>query len=157
MACRNTTVNVSAAPAAASRVSVSHRPGATAKPANAAPHTPTVHSIPRPYRRIRLTGPEKTALTRPPSPIAAVSRPSVRGLPPNRSALIAGNRATGSPKTVAFRSARNAPARTWLRRMNEAPSATARMPGRTGAPWARVAGSRTTPASAAPKLSASIR
>ena len=62
--------------------------------------------------------------------MAVVNRPSVRGSPPNRSALIAGNRATGRAKTVAARSARNAPLITWLRRIKPIPSATARGPGR---------------------------
>src|SRR5579862_2605055 len=117
---RNTTVKTSAAPATASRPSVSHRPGATANPAKAAPHTATAHTVARPWRTVRPTGPENATLTRPPRPIAAVNRPSVAGLPPNRSALIAGNSATGRPKTVALRSARNAPASTWLRRMRPA-------------------------------------
>src|SRR5215831_1050651 len=130
MAPRNTTVKVSAAPATASRLSVGHRPGATANPANAAPHTATVHSIARPCRDTCLTGPENAALDSPPTPMAVVNRPSVRGSPPNRSALIAGNRAAGRPKMVALRSARNAPASTLLLRMKPIPSATARGLGR---------------------------
>jgi len=145
---RNTTVNASAAPATASRPSVSPRPGATAKPAKAAPQTATVASIARPWRAMCPTDPENAAPARPPAPLAVVNRPSVRGSPPNRAALIAGNSATGRPKTVALRSARNAPAITWLRRMNPMPSATARGPGRAGAPD-RIAGILATPYSAA--------
>ena len=104
-----------------------------------------------------LTGPENAALTSPPRPMAAVNRPSVRGLPPNRSALIAGNRAMGRPKTVALRSARNAPASTWLRRMKPIPSATARGPGRGAPACGRMAGSLATPYSAAVKLTVSRR
>ena len=69
-----------------------------------------------------FTGPDSTAVTMPPTPIAAVISPRVRGSPPNRSALIAGNSDSGRAKNVAFRSVRNAPARTWLRLMNESPS-----------------------------------
>ena len=104
-----------------------------------------------------LIGPEKAALASPPRPMAAVNRPSVRGLPPNRSALIAGKRATGRPKMVALRSARNAPASTWLRRMKLIPSATARGPGRGALPCGRMAGSLATAYRAAAKLTASRR
>ncbi len=157
MAPRNTTVKVSAAPATASRLSVSHKLEATANPAKAAPHTAVAASIARPWRETCLMGPDNAALTRPPTPMAAVNRPSVRGLPPNRSALIAGKRAMGRPKTVALRSARNAPASTWLRRMKLIPSATARGPGRTAPPCGRIAGSLATPYRAAAKLIASMR
>jgi hypothetical protein len=122
---RSTTVTVSAAPATASDSSVSHRPGATAKTANAAPHTVTETSIARPCLVTCVSGPDSTAVTRPPTPIAVVNNPRVRGSPPNRAALIAGNSETGSPKNVALRSARNAPASTGLRRMNEIPATTA--------------------------------
>jgi hypothetical protein len=37
-----------------------------------------------------LSGPDSTAVTMPPTPTAAVNSPSVRGSPPNRSALSAG-------------------------------------------------------------------
>ena len=117
----------------------------------------TVHSMARPWRTRWPTGPENAALTRPPTPMAVVNRPSVRGSPPNRSALIAGNRATGRPKTVAFRSARNAPPITWLRPMKPIPSATARGPGRAAPPDGRIAGSLAIPYSAAAKLTVSAR
>src|SRR5262245_66534480 len=107
MADLNTTVKVSAAPATASRASASHSPGASAKPAKAAPQRAAEHSIARPRREMWPTGPENIELIRPPTPIAAVNRPSVDGLPPKRSALIAGNSAAGSPKTVALRSVRS--------------------------------------------------
>jgi hypothetical protein len=112
MAPRNTTVNTSAAPATASMTRVSHSAPAIAKPANAAPQMATAISMTRPCRSIRPTGPDSTPLTRPPTPMAVVNRPRVRGSSPYRSALMAGNSATGSPKTVAFRSARNAPSST---------------------------------------------
>ena len=75
---RNTTVKASAAPAMASRPSVSHRPGATANPAKAAPQMTTVTSMARPWRSMWLTGPENAVLTRPPVPTAVANRPSVR-------------------------------------------------------------------------------
>ena len=150
-------MKASAAPATASRLSVSHRLGATANPAKAAPQMATVHNIARPGRVTCLSGPDKAALARPPTPIAVVNRPSVAGLPPNRSALIAGKRATGRPNTVALRSARNAPASTWLRRMKLTPSATARGPGRVALGRGRIAGSLATPYRAAAKLIASMR
>ncbi len=53
----------------------------------------------------------------------------MRGSPPNRSALIAGNSDTGSAKKVAFTSARNAPHSTGVRRMNDSPSSGQREPG----------------------------
>ena len=81
--------------------------------------------------------------------MAVVNSPSVRGSPPKRSALMAGNSATGSANTVADRSARNAPASTWLCRMNRIPSATARGPSRGRSPGGRSVGSRPTPYSAA--------
>jgi hypothetical protein len=68
-----------------------------------------------------------------------------------------GKRATGRPKTVALRSARNAPASTWLRRMKLIPSATARGPGRGALPCGRMAGSLATVYRAAAKLTASRR
>ena len=136
---------------------VSHSVGATAKPAKAAPQIATAPSIARPCRWIRPTGPDSAAVTRPPTPIAAVNRPSVRGSPPKRSALIAGNKATGRPKMVAFRSARNAPRRIRLRPMNRRPSATARSPGRAAPAVRGRAGSRATPYSEQAKLAASVR
>ncbi len=153
---RNTTVKASAAPARASRPSVSHRPGATAKPANAAPQMATAHSMARPWRTMWVIRPENATLARPPTPMAVANRPSVRGSPPKRAALIAGNRDTGRPKTVAFRSVRNAPPMTWLRRMKPTPSTTARGPGRAGVPG-RIAGSLAIPYSAAAKLTVSAR
>ena len=63
-----------------------------------------------PCRDRCFSGPDSTAVTRPPTPTAVVNSPSVRGSPPNRAALIAGNSETGRPKNVALRSARNAPA-----------------------------------------------
>ena len=108
-------------------------------------------------RTLRI-GPENTELIRPPTPIAEVNRPSVVGLPPNRSALMAGTSATGSASTVAFRSARNAPASTWLRRMKVIPSAAARQPGQAEPGCGGMStGSRATPYKAPPKLIASIR
>src|SRR5215472_5206589 len=149
------TVKASAAPAVASRLSVSQRVGATANPANAAPQIVTVHSIARPGREIRATGPDSAALTSPPTPIAAVNRPSVRGLPPKRSALIAGNSATGRPKIVAFRSARKVTGRTWLRRMYRTPATTARGPGLGAVADGRIAGSLPTPYREPAKVAAS--
>jgi len=79
---RKTTVKVSAAPAMASMTRVSHNVEMTAKPAKAAPQTATAQSIARPCRTMRPTGPDSAAVTRPPTPIAVVNRPSVRGSPP---------------------------------------------------------------------------
>lgn len=129
---RNTTVNVSAAPATPSASSVSHSQPDTANTANAAPHTVTATSIARPCRDTRPTGPDAAALTMPPTPIAAENSPSVRGSPPNRSALIAGNNASGSPKNVAFRSARKAPARILSCQINERPAPMAASGARSG-------------------------
>ena len=93
-----------------------------------------------------FSGPANTALTRPPTPIAVMNRPRVRGLPPNLSALIAGNSDTGSAKNVAFTSARNAPHSAGVRRMNASPSSVSASPDRGGpssaagsSPAARVA------------------
>ena len=154
---RKTTVKVSAAPAMASMSRVSHKVPAIAKPANAAPQTATPASMARPCRVIRPTGPDSVALIRPPTPIAAVNRPSVRGFPPKRSALMAGNSATGRPKMVAFRSARKAPMRTWVRPIYLTPATTERTPRRAPAAASGSAGSRATPYRAAAKLAASMR
>ncbi len=88
----------------------------------------------RPCRVACFSGPANTALTRPPTPIAVMNSPRVRGLPPNRSALIAGNSDTGSAKNVAFTSARNAPHSTGVRRMNASPSSVSASPDRGRAP-----------------------
>jgi hypothetical protein len=154
---RNTTVTVSATPAMASVTRLSHNVLAIAKAAKAAPQTATAQSIARPCRAMRPTGPDSAALTRPPTPTAVVSRPSVRGSAPKRSALMAGNSATGRPKTVADRSARNAPASTRLRPMYLIPAATARGPGRAAPADRGSAGSRATPYREQAKLAASMR
>ena len=154
---RKITVKVSAAPAIASMTRVSHKVVAIAKPANAAPQMATAQSIARPCRVMRTTGPDSAPLTRPPTPIAVMNRPSVRGSPPKRSALMAGNSAIGRPKMVALRSARNAPASTWLRPMYLTPAATARGPGRAAVPDRGSAGSRATPYIEQAKLAASMR
>jgi hypothetical protein len=154
---RNTMVSASAAPATASAPSVGHRPRTSANAANAAPVTATVHSIARPCLTMCLTGPENDMVTMVPTPKDARNKPSVRGLPPNRSALMAGNSTTGKANTDTLRSARKAQASTWWRRMNANPSATARRP-----PWlapdaAGAAGSLAIPYSAAVNVSVSIR
>ena len=154
---RKTTVKVSAAPAMPSMTRVSHNVEMTAKPAKAAPQMATAQSIARPCAAMRPTGPDSAAVTRPPTPIAVVNRPSVRGSPPYRSALMAGNSAIGRPKTVALRSARNAPASTRLRPMYLSPAATARGPGRAAPADRGSAGSRATPYSEQAKLAASMR
>ena len=110
-------MNESAAPATPRASSVSHSDGATANTANAAPHDDTVRSITAPWRGMCRSGPENTAVTMPPTPIAAVNKPRIRGSPWKRRALIAGNSDRGSAKNVAFRSMRNVPARTRLRQM----------------------------------------
>ena len=115
---------VSAAPATASANSVSQSECAIANTANAAPQIVAPTSIAAPCLVTCLSGPERTAVTRPPTPTAAVNSPRVRGSPPNRSALRAGNSEIGSPKNVAHTSVRNAPASTAVRRINEKPAAT---------------------------------
>jgi hypothetical protein len=143
---RSTTVIVSAAPATASDSSVSHKEAASAKTANEAPHTQTAASITSPCRHTCRSGPDSTAVASPPTPMAVVNSPSVRGSPPNRSALIAGNSDVGRPKNVAFKSARNVPARTGVRRMNETPAITAESRVRSGELLLpRTDGSRTAP------------
>jgi hypothetical protein len=121
---RATTVIVSAAPATASASSVSQSECAIAKTANAAPQIVAPTSIAAPCRVTCLSGPERTAVTMPPTPTAAVNSPSVRGSPPDRSALSAGNSEVGSPKNVAQTSVRNAPVSTGVRLMNEKPAET---------------------------------
>ena len=119
---RITTVIVSAAPATPSVSSVSQSECAIANTANAAPQTVTDASIAAPCRANCASGPDSSAVTIPPTPIAAVNRPSVLGSPPNRSALSAGNSEVGRPKNVALTSARNAPASTGVRPMKETPT-----------------------------------
>ena len=115
---------VSAAPATASASSVSQSECASANTANAAPQTAAPASIAAPCLATCLSGPDSTAVIMPPTPIAALKSPSVRGSPPNRSALSAGNSDVGSPKNVAQTSVRNAPASTGVRPMNEKPAET---------------------------------
>jgi len=101
-------------------------------------------------------------VTIPPTPMAARNRPSVRGLPPNRSALRAGNSDVGSPKNVAQISVRNAPASTGVRRMSEKPAPTeesrVRSP-RSDVEFSLVSdfGREPTPYSAQPNETVSIR
>ena len=115
---------VSAAPATASASSVSQSECATAKTANAAPQIVAPTSIAAPCLVTCLSGPDRTAVTMPPTPTAAVNSPRVRGSPPKRSALSAGNSDVGSPKNVAQISVRNAPVSTGVRLMNEKPAET---------------------------------
>jgi len=129
---RATTVIVSAAPATPSASSVSHSECAIAKTANAAPQIAAPASIAAPCRVTCLSGPDKIAVTMPPTPTAAMNSPSVRGLPPNRSALSDGNSDVGSPKNVAHASVRNAPASTGVRPMNENPAVTEEISFRSG-------------------------
>ncbi len=110
---------VSAAPATPSASSVSQSECATANTANAPPQIAAPTSIAAPCLVTCLSGPDSTAVTMPPTPTAAVNNPRVRGSPPNRSALSAGNSDVGSPKNVAQTSVRNAPASTGVRPMNE--------------------------------------
>ncbi|HEY6786140.1 MAG TPA: hypothetical protein VI365_02400 [Trebonia sp.] len=161
---RNTTVNVSAAPATARAASVSHSVPEIANTANDRPHTEADTSIPSPFRDVPVIGPDSTALTMPPTPIEAVNRPRIRGSPPNRSALIAGNSDSGNAKKVADTSVRNAPASAGVRPMNDSPKATCRRCARgrkrapaAGASGAGMAGRRPTPYSAAAKLTVSVR
>ena len=123
---------VSAAPATASASSVSHSECAIAKTANAAPQIADPTSIAAPCLVTCLSGPDRTAVAMPPTPIAAVNSPSVRGSPPNRSAFRAGNSDVGRPKNVAQTSVRNAPASTGVRPMNEKPAAIAETRDRSG-------------------------
>lgn len=95
--------------------------------------------------------------TTPPTDGDAAIRPRVCAAPPKCAALIAGNNAVGMPSAVALRSATSAPVSTWLRRMNRSESPSARNPGRDTVPRGGIGGSRPTPYSEAPKLTASTR
>ena len=92
-----------AAPArAAGRARRRNRPGPRPRPRR-------LTSMARPGRTARRTGPDSTEPSRPPTATPVLSRPRVRGEPPNRSALMAGKSATGMASTVALRSASSAP------------------------------------------------
>ena len=153
---------VSAAPATPSVSSVSHSECAIAKTANAAPQTVTDTSIAAPCLASWASGPDSTAVTMPPTPIAAVNRPSVLGSPPNRSALSAGNSDVGSPKNVALTSAANAPSSTGVRPMKVRPARMTETSFRSDRSdldfsAASAAGRLTTPYSAPQKDTVSIR
>jgi hypothetical protein len=65
-------------------------------------------AIAAPCRVTCLSGPHSTAVTMPPTPTAAVNSPSVRGSPPNRSAL-SGSRAPANAVPGRGRGARRGP------------------------------------------------
>ena len=111
---RADTASAPPATARASRASGSHR--LTPNTAIATPHTTMQAITACPCRRTRAVQPVVAIVISAPSPGAACNRPKVRAPPWKTLTAIAGNRASGSPNTIAPMSATKVERRTRLPR-----------------------------------------
>ena len=126
---RDTTAQVSAAPATARRPRTPASEPTSPTPASDAPQTAPHARSTTPGRVRRVTSPETADADTPPTATALKSRPSVWGEPPNFCWLMTGNNAIGMARTVAHRSERKAPPSAGVLAVNRMASATARAPG----------------------------